>query len=64
MNEYRIKFIHNDMPSGYVGKSIKWAHDEKEAVRLLLKKNPEKDGRCTFKRGGSGKILSVEPTTN
>jgi hypothetical protein len=48
------------MPEGYVGKTFKWAHNEKDAVLLLLKKKPEKDGSCVFKRGSTGKILSVK----
>lgn len=48
------------MPEDYVGSTLKWARNEKDAVRLILKKNPDKDGSCSFKRGGSGKIISVE----
>ena len=42
----------------------KWAHDEKGAIRLMLQKNPEKDGRCIFKRGGTGRIVSVKDITD
>jgi hypothetical protein len=59
MTEYEIRTHHADMPEGYIGKNYKWAHDEKDAVRLLLKKMPDKTGVCVFKRGGTGKILSV-----
>ena len=45
---------------GALSCTIKWAKDEKEAVRYLLKQNPTKDGICVFKRGGTGEILSVE----
>jgi hypothetical protein len=48
------------MPKGFISSAIKWAHDEKEAVKYLLKKNPSKDGSCVFKRGSRGKIISVE----
>jgi hypothetical protein len=48
------------MPEGYVGRTYKWAHDEKEAMRLLLKKMPDRTGICVFKRGGTGKILSTK----
>tara|TARA_X000001382_G_scaffold31423_1_gene20355 strand:- start:8442 stop:8594 length:153 start_codon:yes stop_codon:yes gene_type:complete len=48
------------MPNNYVGKTQKWAHNEKDAVMLLLKKKPDRDGICIFKRGGAGKILTVE----
>jgi hypothetical protein len=60
MTEYEIRTHHDDMPEGYVGRNYKWAHDEKEAVRLLLKKMPDKTGVCVFKRGGTGKILSTK----
>jgi hypothetical protein len=60
MNEYRIRYTLEDMPKGYIGSCKKWAHNEKEAVRYLLKKNADKDGRCVFKRGSSGRILSVQ----
>ena len=48
------------MKKGYSSTATKWAHDEKSAVRLLLSKNPDKNGYCVFKRGGRGKILKVE----
>jgi hypothetical protein len=48
------------MPDGYVGKSTKWANDEKSALKHLLKKAPEKNGFCVFKRGATGKIISVK----
>tara|TARA_R100000329_G_scaffold100125_1_gene82657 strand:+ start:184 stop:366 length:183 start_codon:yes stop_codon:yes gene_type:complete len=49
-----------DMKKGQSSTATKWAHDEKAAVRLMLAKNPDKDGNCVFKRGGSGKILNVK----
>lgn len=60
MNQYLIKYIRYDMPDGYIGCVTKWARGEKEAVKLLLKKAPDRDGGCVFKRGGYGKILSTE----
>ncbi len=60
MIEYEILTQHDDMPEGYVGKTFKWAHTEKDAVLLLLKNKPEKDGRCVFKRGSTGRILAVK----
>lgn len=60
MTEYRIRYTRNDMPEGYVGESLKWAHGPTEAVKLLLQKKPDSTGTCVFKRGGTGKILSVE----
>ena len=59
MQEYEITTYHEDMPKGYVGKCCKWAHTEKDAVLLVLKKKPEKNGSCVFKRGGRGRILSI-----
>ena len=63
MNQYLIKYKRNDMPKGYVGSTTKWARDEKTALRFLLARN-EKNGVAIFKRGGSGKILSVEVLNN
>jgi hypothetical protein len=60
MIEYEILTQHDDMPDGYIGKSFKWAHSEMDAILLLLKKRPDKDGRCVFKRGSTGRILSVK----
>jgi len=60
MTEYRIRYTRKDMPEGHVGDTSKWAHSPREAVKLLLQKNPDKDGNCVFKRGGLGKIISVE----
>jgi len=48
------------MPEGYVGDTSKWANGPTEAVKLLLQKKPDSTGTCVFKRGGTGKILSVE----
>jgi len=47
-------------PEGAVSCAIKWAHTEQDAVRYITKTKPSKDGSCVFKRGGTGKILSVE----
>ena len=63
MIEFKIRYTRNDMPEGYVGESLKWAHSGSDAVNLLLQKKPEKNGTCVFKRGGAGKILSVEDIT-
>ena len=61
MKQYYITYRVDELPAeGNTSAAIKWAHNEKDAVRLLLQVNPEKDGRCRFKRGGTGKILSVE----
>ena len=59
MTEYEIRTKRDDMPPDYVGRVHKWAHDDKAAVLLLLKKRPDANGRCVFKRGGTGRIISV-----
>jgi hypothetical protein len=49
---------------GLVTSAIKWAHDDKGAVRLLLSVNPRKgDTKVHLKRGGTGEILSIKDTT-
>jgi len=60
MNQYEIKYIRYDMPNDYVGTATKWANDPKSALKHILKKSPDKNGVCSFKRGGSGKIISTE----
>jgi hypothetical protein len=60
MNQYEITYSMNDMPEGYVGRTSKWARDEKSALKYILKKAPEKSGRCVFKRGSTGQILSIK----
>jgi hypothetical protein len=60
MNQYEITYSMNDMPDDYVGRTSKWARDEKSALKYILKKAPEKSGRCVFKRGSTGQILSIK----
>jgi len=60
VDRYCIKYVRDDMPRGYIGNTNKWAKDSKTAINYLLKKKPEKSGVCLFKRGGTGKIISVE----
>lgn len=60
MNLYRIKYKHGDMSDDYVGKTDKWAHDEKTAVGYLCKARPDKLGVCKSKKGARLTILSVE----
>lgn len=60
MNQYLIKYSSQDMPKDYVGRSVKWAHNERDAINLLLRNKYKKEGTCTFKRGSHGHILSVE----
>jgi len=65
MKQYYITYQVDELPAeSNTSAAIKWAHNEKDAVRLLLQVKPEKDGRCRLKRGGTGKILSVEELTD
>jgi hypothetical protein len=60
MQQYKIRTTHDDMPDGYEGIWYKWAHNELDAINLLLKKKRDKSGLCVFKRGGTGSIISTE----
>ena len=60
MQQYEIKYTRTDMPEGYIGNTIKWARTDKDAVKLILRKAPERNGNCVFKRGGFGRIISVK----
>lgn len=59
MNCYEIRYSRNDMPDDYVGRTEKWARDEKQAISYICKSKP-KEGRCTAKKGGLLTILSVK----
>ena len=59
MQEYIITYSRRGV-EGQVMQVTKWAHDEKTALSYILKARPSKDGSCNFKRGGSGKIISVQ----
>ena len=48
------------MPKEYVGKTNKWARDEKQALSFLCTSKPTKDGYCSTKKGARLKILSVK----
>ena len=48
------------MPDGFIDINYKWANNEKDAVKLILKKTTDKSGICVFKRGGTGRIISIE----
>ena len=51
----------NNMPEGYTGSALKWARNLDEAVKLILAKSGWKNNvTVVFKRGGTGKIISVE----
>jgi hypothetical protein len=52
--------MRHDMPKDFIDINYKWANTEKDAVKLILKKTTDKSGVCVFKRGGSGRILSIE----
>jgi len=62
MREYQIEYTHDEVRD-MTFRAYKWAHDEDGAVRLLLQKNPDKNGKCIFKRGGTGSIISVTDIT-
>ena len=47
------------MPPEYVGKTTKWARDEKQAISFLCTSKPNKDGHCTTKKGARLKIIST-----
>lgn len=48
------------MPAGYIGKTIKYARDEQEALKLFCGSKPDKQGHFRMKRGGQGKIQSIK----
>lgn len=48
------------MPDDYTSKSIKWAHNERDAVKLITKKAPDKNGTCQLKRGSTARIIEVK----
>lgn len=60
MYKYEIRYKHYDMQPEYVGKTTKWAIDEKKAISFLCSGKPSKDGHCTTKKGARIKILSTE----
>ncbi len=47
------------MPKGYIGKTTRWARDEKTALTFICKGKPDKDKRCLTKRGASIQILTI-----
>jgi hypothetical protein len=59
VNKYEIKYKHFDMPPEYVGKTTKWARDEKQAIGFLCTGKPTKDGFCTTKKGAKLRIIST-----
>ena len=63
MREYEITFTHDEM-GDMEFRASKWAQDDKKAVRLMLQSNPDKNGKCLFKRGGTGRIIAVKDITH
>ena len=59
MNQYRIKYITNDMPDGYIASVVKYDRDEKEALGHFCGTKPDKKGFFRMKRGGVAKLESV-----
>jgi len=60
LNKYEIRYEHSDMPKDYLGKTCKWARDEKQAISFLCTSKPNKQGYCTTKKGAKLKIISVK----
>lgn len=59
MKPYRITYNRNDMPN-FQGSVVKYARDEKEALKHFCGSKPDKTGFFRMKRGGIGKLISVE----
>jgi hypothetical protein len=47
------------MPEGYVSSVVKYARDEKEAIKHLGGSKPDKKGYFRMKRGGIAQIQSI-----
>jgi len=60
LNKYEIRYEHFDMPKDYLGKTCKWARDEKQAISFLCTSKPNKQGYCTTKKGARLKIISIK----
>ncbi len=58
MHRYRIEYIMDDMPKGYVASSVKYARDDKEAMKYIGTK-PDKAGSFRLKRGGIARLKSI-----
>lgn len=59
MKQYRIKYKRNDMPN-FQGSAVKYARDEKEALKHFCGSKPDKSGFFRMKRGGIAKLISIE----
>jgi len=64
MKQYRIRYVRQDMPEGYVSSVVKYARDEKEAIKHLGGSKPDKAGFFRMKRGGVAQIKSIEIESN
>jgi len=47
------------MPEDFTSSTVKWAHNSKDAVKLITKTNPGRNKFCTLKRGSPAKIIDV-----
>tara|TARA_X000000368_G_C22912462_1_gene659256 strand:- start:473 stop:670 length:198 start_codon:yes stop_codon:yes gene_type:complete len=59
MRQYKVRYRHGDMQEDYVGECIKWAHDEKSALKLVFKNNLDRNGFGILKRGARGKLINI-----
>jgi hypothetical protein len=64
MKQYRIRYVRQDMPEGYVSSVVKYARDDKEALKHLGGSKPDKNGFFRMKRGGVAQIKSIEIESN
>lgn len=58
MHQYKIEYSMNDMPEGYVARCVKYARDEKEALKHIGTK-PDKSGSFRLKRGGIAHLKTI-----
>ena len=56
---WEIRYEQVDMPEGFVSKAIKYAHTEKEALKLFAPKRPDKNGWTQTKRKAHVRIISI-----
>jgi hypothetical protein len=59
MNKYVIKVERLDFAPGNVQTYCKWANDHKQALDYIFK-NRNKSGLAMYRRGGVGRIISVQ----
>jgi hypothetical protein len=53
-------FTRDDAPKGCVVSYLKWAKSEKHALEYIIKNKVADNGFVTFKKGGTGRLISVE----